>query len=382
MGTLSAAQMAVVGEPPQNAPEDVEWPEIRYEIDDLGDQPDFDFMRWFNQHQGDEGVSSVAGYCAVVRKDGKWFAGRSYYGGGHGSTAYETRDEAVACIASSVDSTARFWMEKVGWKIAGDQHMDRDRWGRHAQQVIRCDGQHYTIGREPSDSDYAANNQYGVFGFGGHQMAWRLLATGETVMGRNCWGQGRIPAEFRDLLPDNAVRVESPQEKAQKEAAAKWKAQWAAQQKARAEAQAAVAPFSASGREHPLPDQVLMVVEDMDEDYDAAIGDVRTVTRDLDAATVMTSSYQGYVGDNVGDDWHRPRSSTWTSGRSCCRPARPATSTCSSTSRCGGAGGAGRGGHRRTGLRGGEHRARPHRGPHAVGEEGHTLDCCHAGHLR
>ena len=198
-------------------------------------------------------------------------------------------------------------MEKVGWKLAGDKAPEHDRRGRRLDQVIRCDGHHMTIGREPSDADYAANKMYGCFGFGGAQMAWRLIATGEEVGGRNCWSQGMIPAEFRDLLPDNAVRLVSEQERRSAEAAAKW----AEKQKAREALRESLKPFSASGRVHPIPEQVLLHVENMDDDYDDQVGETRTVTRDLDVANVMSSQYQGYVGLDWAEqpddnDWHRP----------------------------------------------------------------------------
>ena len=301
MTALSSAQSAVVGAPPQ-IPAGVAWPPITYEIHDLGDHPDYNFFRTPRQPDPD-GPPPLAGYCAVVRSDGKWFAHREYHGGGHGSIGYATRAEAVADIESSVNQTAAFWMEKVGWKLAGDKYDARDARGRYTQQVIRCGGRHYTIGREPSDADYAANNRYGCFGFGGARLTWRLLATDELVGGRNCWTQGVVPAEFRELLPDNAERFYTEQEKAAAERTAAWVAEAEAKMRDRAEARAT---FSATGREHPLPDQVLMHVEDMDEDYDDTIGETRTATRDLDIANVAASNYLGYAGFDMGDDWHRP----------------------------------------------------------------------------
>lgn len=305
MTNLDAAQSAFVGAPP-NVPDGVEWPEVAYEIHDLGDLEEYDFFR-HRPPASEAEVASVAGYCAVLRHGGKWFAHRQHQGGASGSIGYTTREEAITLIKAQVTAATAFWMEKVGWKLAGDKAEARDRWGRYRQQVIRCGGYHYTIGREPSDSDYEANRVYGVFGFGGAQMAWRLLATGEVVQGRNCWGQGHIPTEFRDLLPDNAERIVSDQEKRNAEWSAKWRAEHAAREKSRAETRAALAPFSASGREHPFPDQVLMRVEDMDEDYDAEVGGVRTETCNLDEANVVTSKMQPYVMHDVGDaDWHRP----------------------------------------------------------------------------
>lgn len=311
MSGLDAAQARFVGTR-LDVPEGVEAPEIRYEIVDLGEMPD-DFSPgvYCGQRMAEPTPKGeappLASYLAVYQRRGSWFSYRETDGASYGSHAYDTRKEAVANLEQGVAGDVAFWMEKVGWLLAGDRAENRDRWGRHSQQVIRCGGYHYTIGREPSDADYAANNMYGCFGFGGAQIAWRLLATGEQVGGRNCWGQGTIPAEFRDLLPDNAVRVVSEQEKRSREAMAKWEADWAAKEKARAELRASLAPFSASGREHPLPDQVLVHVEDMDDDYDAAVGDVRTETRDLDAANVVTSKMQPYViHDDSGEEWHRP----------------------------------------------------------------------------
>lgn len=311
MTALTAAQAAIVGKPPE-LPDGVEWPEIVYEIHDLGlvaDDVSFGYYggRLLGSPTPKGEAPALAGHNAVyLRTNGLWFAYRETDGGSTGSVGYATREEAVAELEQRITGATAFWMEKVGWKLAGDKSPARDRWGGHTQQVIRCDGVHYVRGREPDDADYAANNRYGCFGFGGARITFRLLGTGEEVTGRNWWTQGTIPAEFRDLLPDNAERVVTPEEQAQKERWAKWHADMEAKRKAVAELRASLAPHSASGRVHPLPDQVLMHVEDMDEDYDDQVGETRTVTRDLDVANVVTSKYQGYAGYDDGENWHRP----------------------------------------------------------------------------
>src|SRR5690349_9833366 len=137
VSALTAAQMAIVGAP-ATLPEDVAMPEIRYEIHDLGDLPDYDFSRHpYQPRPADGEAPSVAGYCAVLRRNGKWFARREFEGGASGSIAYATRDEAVAEIESAVSAAARFWMEKVGWKLSGDKAPNHDRWGTRTDQVIR-----------------------------------------------------------------------------------------------------------------------------------------------------------------------------------------------------------------------------------------------------
>lgn len=46
----------------------------------------------------------------------------------------------------------------------------------------------------------------GGSGFGGALFRFRLLATGEVIESNNVWYQGRIPDEYRDVMPDNAIR--------------------------------------------------------------------------------------------------------------------------------------------------------------------------------
>jgi hypothetical protein len=61
-------------------------------------------------------------------------------------------------------------------------------------RVARIDGTHYF---------YEDDKDGGFKGFGGRKFEIKFH-DGRTVVTRNLWCQGNIPAHFRDRLPDNA----------------------------------------------------------------------------------------------------------------------------------------------------------------------------------
>ena len=60
-------------------------------------------------------------------------------------------------------------------------------------------GTHYRIGSTP----YPKKG----YGFGGDEFVIKLHATGEVIKTRDLWHQGDVPAEYREVLPDNASWV-------------------------------------------------------------------------------------------------------------------------------------------------------------------------------
>lgn len=86
-------------------------------------------------------------------------------------------------------SHERFWLEKVSWAEAGNRTPE-------GQHCIRIDGIHYVA--KPG-----IIKPKGFMGFGGRVMRW-LTNSGAVFESNNVWDQGKIPAAFRDRLPDNA----------------------------------------------------------------------------------------------------------------------------------------------------------------------------------
>lgn len=171
-------------------------------------------------------AKTVGGYCEIYQRTEQlaynpstglsdpvlcsplaWFFSRETTGGGTGSHSYPSRAEAELGLV------ARIWMDiemlerKVEWMRNGDKMPASGR-GFHRvpeTQVIRCNGIHYTIGKEPSAAELRYDRS--LFGFGGHRFRFRLLATGEIIESHNVWCQGDIPTEYRGLLADNAEQV-------------------------------------------------------------------------------------------------------------------------------------------------------------------------------
>jgi hypothetical protein len=150
----------------------------------------------------------IAGWCAVYRSEGRWWGAQMTREGiSTSSHAFDGRQGAVDAILRQVRVATAYWMTKVRWRelgVAPGRHRDRD------APVIRCEHEHYTLGPEPGQ--HGVQHWMGALGHGGRQFAFRYIATGERIQSRNVWSQGRIPLEFRDLLPDNATREQSDEE--------------------------------------------------------------------------------------------------------------------------------------------------------------------------
>lgn len=175
-------------------------PEVVYEIQDLGEVAAHEHALASNG-AGKLGIPpygsdelqqlGVAGWNGIYFHDGWWYAVHRTEGGGF-STGVRNRAAARAAIHRKVGSSIQFWMEKVEWRCNGDLTDDDD-----GRPVVRCGGWHYIIGEE--------RDRGGVRGYGGRQFAFRWIKTGERFQSTNVSSQGRIPIEFRSLLPDNAT---------------------------------------------------------------------------------------------------------------------------------------------------------------------------------
>lgn len=175
---------------------------------------------------GSDLVNTVGGYCELYQRPAmmawdprsqqmvpalcsplQWFYNRETYGGGCGSRGYDSRAEAELALVANIWMHIELLERKVSWMRNGDKVPASGRGFQRQpeQQVIRCEGRHYTIGKEPSDTEYRRDRD--MLGFGGHRWRFRLLASGEVIESRNVWSQGSIPTEYRDLLVDNAELV-------------------------------------------------------------------------------------------------------------------------------------------------------------------------------
>jgi hypothetical protein len=152
----------------------------------------------------------IAGWCAVYRSEHRWWGAQlTLEGISTSSHMFDGRQGAVDAILRQVRVATAYWMTKVRWRelgVAPGRHRDRD------APIIRCEHEHYTLGPEPGE--HGVQHWMGALGHGGRQFAFRYIATGDLIQSRNVWSQGRIPLEFRELLPDNATREQSDQEKA------------------------------------------------------------------------------------------------------------------------------------------------------------------------
>ena len=100
-------------------------------------------------------------------------------------------DSARRMTERSCCFTCMFWWEKVEWSNDPDEKY----------RVVRVDGVHRTIGREPD-----ASVPRHILGHGGCRFHFRFK-DGHEVVSHNVWHQGKIPEHFRHLLPDNAEVV-------------------------------------------------------------------------------------------------------------------------------------------------------------------------------
>lgn len=142
---------------------------------------------------------SIFGYCEVyLRHDvALWFAYHESDGGSSRSCGLPTKQDALAHLTATLARSHAYWQGLVRHVARGD----RD---EHGRQVVRCEGTHYIVGAEP-----AKGASRDGLGFGGHRWHFRLRS-GEEIVSHNLWRQGRIPAEYRDLLPDNAEMIPQP----------------------------------------------------------------------------------------------------------------------------------------------------------------------------
>lgn len=138
-----------------------------------------------------------------VRDRGKWFGAIESKGGGQGSTSFDSKKDAEDFIWKHVQFTRRFWDQKVEWANNNDHTLPDLKKGERSRQVVRIDGQHYVVGHEPTQQELKDNRQFGGLGHGGHEFKIRLN-DGTEITTRNLWAQGKIPEEYRPLLPDNA----------------------------------------------------------------------------------------------------------------------------------------------------------------------------------
>lgn len=130
-----------------------------------------------------------------------WFYEQHTHGGATGSVGYRTREDALADLTKHAWERVQLWETKVRYRNNGDM-TTASKWGLKNDKprpVIRCKGIHYTIG--PESTSYTNR---GLLGHGGHRFRFRMLDTGDIITSHNVWNQGRIPVEYRELLPDNA----------------------------------------------------------------------------------------------------------------------------------------------------------------------------------
>lgn len=118
---------------------------------------------------------------------------RWHAGGDSSASCKRDRDAAIESALGHLGFGVIFWVEKIRWARNGDRMTDRD-----ARRVARIGGQHYVLGTRTSGEGR---------GMGGRAVKIRFTATGEEIVCTDLWHQGTIPAELRELLPDNAEMV-------------------------------------------------------------------------------------------------------------------------------------------------------------------------------
>lgn len=143
-----------------------------------------------------------------LEDSGKWFAVMvSAEGGSQRTSSKDSKQEAEAAIYEHVAFIRSFWDQKIEWMNNNDKTTpDPRRKSKGGEQVVRVDGQHYVVGHTPSAQELESNRQYGGLGHGGREFKIRLH-DGREIITRNLWAQGKIPAEYREVLPDNAVFI-------------------------------------------------------------------------------------------------------------------------------------------------------------------------------
>lgn len=137
---------------------------------------------------------------------GNWFAAMyDKNGGGQRTSAKDSKEEAEAAVYEHITFIRSFWDQKVEWMNNGDMTIPEKGRREKPSRVVRMDGYHYVIGEEPPGGKGGAG-----WGHGGREFHIKLKATGEVVVTHNLWSQGEIPAEYRDVLADNAEDVTPP----------------------------------------------------------------------------------------------------------------------------------------------------------------------------
>jgi hypothetical protein len=147
--------------------------------------------------------SRLGAMVPVLCTEPRWYVYHESDGGSIRSVALPTQQAAEQNLVQIILQEVAIWEAKVAWQRNGDKTVERR--PAEPRSVIRCGGVHYTLGEEPNDHEWRTKRSY--FGFGGHCFTFRMLATGEIITSRNVWHQGRIPAEYSALLPDNAEMV-------------------------------------------------------------------------------------------------------------------------------------------------------------------------------
>jgi hypothetical protein len=148
----------------------------------------------------DETLGDAVPDPAYADSPGLWFALHESGGGSSRSIGHATQEGAIIDLLDTVTHFLTFWQDKVLWKENGDRTLP-SRNDPYPRQVIRCNGHHYTIGKEPASGHYRTRD---MLGHAGAEFRFRLLDTQELIVSHNVWYQGRIPYDFRGLLPDNA----------------------------------------------------------------------------------------------------------------------------------------------------------------------------------
>ena len=94
-------------------------------------------------------------------------------------------------VCSSDCYTEMYWLEKVEWSL--------DCRTSEQEPVFRSKGLHYVIGAEDAEMTFRgyAGQRHFIYYMSG-PFAGQLFTT------TNLWGQGRIPENFSNELPDNA----------------------------------------------------------------------------------------------------------------------------------------------------------------------------------
>jgi hypothetical protein len=134
--------------------------------------------------------------------NGNWFAViEDPQGGNQRSSGKATQDEAEAEIFKHVRFIREFWDQKVEWANNGDKTTPHGR-DKGGHQVVRIGGHHYVISPDPTDHRPGQGD-----GHGGREFHIRLFGQDKVIVTHNMWAQGKIPEEYRAILPDNAEDV-------------------------------------------------------------------------------------------------------------------------------------------------------------------------------